>query len=113
MRKIFCYGTLQQPHTQLELIGRELSGDITSIDGYVIVRDYVDPEDGISYPRIVQHNFGCVFGTILEFTDEEVEILDRYETEMYTRKEITTSDGSLVEVYLPSYKKDTYKILND
>ncbi len=113
MRKIFCYGTLQQSKTQLELIGRHLSGDISSIDGYVILRDYIDPEDGIAYPRIVEHNLGCVFGTIFEFTDDEVKVLDIYETDMYIRKEILTTDGYKVEIYLPSYKVGTYKLLND
>ena len=109
--KLFCYGTLQQPKTQLELIGRELMGHISSIDGYIILRDYIDPEDGIAYPRIVDHPCGCVFGTIFEFTDDEIEIIDKYETEMYQRNLITTTDGQSVEIYLPSYKQNTYKLL--
>lgn len=111
MKKIFCYGTLQQSKTQLELIGRELSGDISSVDGYIILRDYIDPEDGVAYPRMVPHHLGCVFGTIYDFTHPEVEILDEYETDMYIRKEILTTDGHKVYIYLPSYKVGTYKLL--
>jgi gamma-glutamylcyclotransferase (GGCT)/AIG2-like uncharacterized protein YtfP len=109
--KLFCYGTLQQPKTQLELIGRELIGHISSLDGYIILRDYIDPEDGIPYPRIVEHKFGCVFGTVLEFTEDEIKIIDKYETDMYCRTTITTNCGELVEIYLPSYKQETYKLL--
>lgn len=102
MTKIFCYGTLQNPSVQLELIGRQVSGVVDSIDGFVVIRDYVDPSDGIAYPRLRANDIGCVYGQILEFTPEEVSVLDEYETSMYRRVNMTTNGGELVQVYFPT-----------
>jgi gamma-glutamylcyclotransferase (GGCT)/AIG2-like uncharacterized protein YtfP len=99
---IFCYGTLQEPSVQKELIGREVEGSIDSIEGYIVVRDYVDPEDGIAYPRIVPHKDGCVYGRVLSFTPEEVKVLDDYETEMYERRMTSTKSGKQVIAYFPT-----------
>lgn len=104
MFKIFCYGTLQEPSVQLELIGRTAQGPIDSIENFVVVRDYVDPDDGIAYPRIIPYEDGCVYGRILSFFPEEVIILDAYETDMYKRVEISTKGGEVVQVYMPNQK---------
>jgi gamma-glutamylcyclotransferase (GGCT)/AIG2-like uncharacterized protein YtfP len=100
--KIFCYGTLQEPRVQLDLINRVVTGDLTYINGYVVLRDYVDPSDGIAYPRVVPKEHGCVYGRVLEFTDAEVKILDEYETDMYTLEDITTINGEVVKIYMPN-----------
>ena len=102
MKKIFCYGTLQEPQVQLDLIGRVVIGNLTSISGYVVLRDYVDPTDGIAYPRLYAIQKGCVYGRVLEFTDSEVLILNEYETEMYTLEDITTDNGEVAKVYMPN-----------
>jgi gamma-glutamylcyclotransferase (GGCT)/AIG2-like uncharacterized protein YtfP len=102
MKRIFCYGTLQESSVQLELIGRTAEGMLTSIEGFIVLRDYVDIDDGIAYPRIVKYPNGCVYGRILEFTDEEIVLLDEYETEMYRKEEIETKDGHVVWVYMPT-----------
>ena len=80
MTKLFIYGTLQQPEVQLELLGRVIDGEVDSIENYIVVRDYVDPEDGVAYPRIKQYENGCTFGKILDVSDNELVILDKYET---------------------------------
>lgn len=106
MRKIFCYGTLQEPKVQLELIGRIVDGGITYLSGYVVVRDYVDPTDGIAYPRLMAMPDGCVYGRVLEFTDDEVKVLDAYETEMYRREVMELASGVSAEVYLSTLHND-------
>jgi gamma-glutamylcyclotransferase (GGCT)/AIG2-like uncharacterized protein YtfP len=103
--KIFCYGTLQEPNVQMELIGRTVLGELVSIDGYVILRDYVDPQDGIAYPRIVPMKNGCVYGRILEFTDDEIKILNDYETDMYILEKIIINDEAVYTyVENPNYQ---------
>ncbi len=104
MFKIFCYGTLQEPSVQMSLIGRAVYGPIDSIENFVVVRDYVDPDDGVAYPRIIPYEKGCVYGRILHFFPEEVPILDEYETEMYERIEMKTKGGEVVQVYVPNPK---------
>jgi len=101
MNSVFCYGTLQDPEVQLDLIGRVCIGNVDSIDGFVVLRDYVDPEDGIAYPRLVEMSKGCVYGHIYKFTDEEIIRLDEYETEMYQRRYLKTNKDEIVQVYLP------------
>jgi len=102
MIKIFCYGTLQEPHVQLELIGRTVEGPIDSIEDNVAVRDYVDPTDGIAYPRIIPYPNGCLYGRVLTFYSEEVVVLDQYETDMYKRVYMSTKGGEVVQVYVPN-----------
>ena len=104
MFKIFCYGTLQEPSVQLELIGRTVEGPIDSIENFVVVRDYVDPDDGIAYPRIIPYENGCVYGRVLTFFPKEVYQLDEYETEMYKREYMTTKGGEVVQIYVPNQK---------
>jgi len=108
--KVFCYGTLQEHSVQLQLIGRTVDGQVTSIEGYVVVRDYIDPEDNVPYPRIIPFENGCVYGKVLDFTMEEIETLNDYETDMYSLELIETKDGELVLVYMPSYKLGTFKL---
>ena len=100
--KIFCYGTLQESNVQLDLVGRVVDGPITYVSGYVVLRDYVDPEDGIAYPRVVPAENGCVYGRVLDFTDDEVKVLNDYETEMYVLEDIQVASGETVKIYMPS-----------
>ena len=102
MKAIFVYGTLQQTHTQVELVGRSQVGELDSISNYIVVKDYVDEEDGIAYPRIVFYPNGIVYGRIHYYTDKEIEVLDKYETEMYIRIDLTTNLGIEAEIYMPN-----------
>ena len=99
--KIFCYGTLQEPSVQMELIGRTIEGQIDSIEGWIVVRDYIDISDGIAYPRVIEYPKGCVYGQVLSFLPEEVILVDEYETDMYKRIYINTKSGELVQIYAP------------
>jgi hypothetical protein len=38
---------------------------------------------------------------VLEFSDDEIYIIDEYESEMYTRQFMETNKGDVVEVYMP------------
>lgn len=102
MIKIFCYGTLQDPEVQKKLLGKELKGKISSIDNYIVVRDYIDTSDNIEYPRIIPFNKGCVYGTIYEFNEDELRILDDYETNIYIKKEVELNCKTKCFIYFPS-----------
>jgi len=100
---IFCYGTLQQPHTQRELIGRTLNGPICTLKGFKIVRNVYDPTDGNFYPSLVFDTESVVYGHAYKVTAEELAILDEYETELYIRVEsqvITAETGEQVPVQI-------------
>jgi gamma-glutamylcyclotransferase (GGCT)/AIG2-like uncharacterized protein YtfP len=102
MKKIFCYGTLQEPSVLVRLIGRTVTGPITRIMGYVVLCDYVDPADGVAYPRLVPHKNGCVYGRVLLFKDSELSILNEYETDMYKLEPIDVQGYSNGYVYMPT-----------
>ena len=93
MNKIFCYGTLQDPQIQMELIDRVCIGNIDSIDGFVVLRDYVDPDDGIAYPRLVEMSNGCVYGHIYKFSDDEIIKFPRISTLGHLKKYIGAFTG--------------------
>lgn len=102
---LFCYGTLQQPHTQRELIGRELSGPVCTMKGFKIVRNVFDPTDGNFYPSLVFDKESIVYGHAYKVTAEELAILDDYETELYTRVKsqvisAETGEQVPVEIYM-------------
>ena len=99
MNKLFVYGTLQEKSIQLELTNRFQEGELDSIGGFKVLRDYFVDDD--YYPRLVEQKDGLVYGKVLEFSDDELIILDEYESEMYTRQFMETNKGDVVEVYMP------------
>jgi len=110
MKTLFFYGTLQMPSVQIELLGREFTSlGVKTIDGYVAVRDYFVDDD--FYPRLVQMNNGVVYGNIYQMTDEEIAILNEYESDAYELREMTTTDGMSVYVYMESESYDMEQAL--
>jgi len=97
MTKLFCYGTLLSPQTQLDVLGRILIGPVETLKEHVIVNDVnIDNE---FFPRLKKYPNGIVFGHIYNLTEEEVKKLDEYETDAYYRIEIKTDLGTTVQVY--------------
>ena len=96
-KTIFCYGTLQQPHTQGELIGRTLNGPICTLKGFKIVRNVFDPTDGNFYPSLVFDSDSIIYGHAYKVTAEELAILDEYETELYIRVESQVTNAETGE----------------
>jgi gamma-glutamylcyclotransferase (GGCT)/AIG2-like uncharacterized protein YtfP len=99
MRNLFTYGTLQKHYVQEELIGRIQEGDVDAIEGFVVTNDYFVDDD--FYPRLIPFLNGIVYGRVMQFTDEEIAVLDEYESEAYERVVINTKMGREVEVYMP------------
>lgn len=100
---LFAYGTLQQPHTQRELIGRELSGPVCTIEGFKICRNVFDPTDGNFYPSLVFDPTAIAYGHAYEVTADELKIFDEYETSLYLRlpAHVTNAEtGEAVEVFI-------------
>ena len=97
MEKLFIYGTLQDPIVQNEVLGRTLQGRYALADNYVLMRDW--NVEGTAYPRLWPHSAGCVIGQIIEITEEELKILDEYETDAYTREEIHVKNEGSIQTY--------------
>ena len=103
MEKLFIYGTLQDPKVQMEVLGRVCNGQYALVDNYVLMRDW--PVDGTAYPRLWPHSAGCVFGQIIEVTQDELRILDDYETDAYERLDVHVKNIGLVQTYYYNRKK--------
>lgn len=100
MKFLFAYGTLQLPSVQQELLGRSFTSlGITTIENFVVVNDYF-VEDGY-YPRLVPMTNGIVYGNIYSMSDEDIDVLNEYETDAYELKQVQTSSGVFVYVYFP------------
>ena len=99
MRNLFTYGTLQKHDVQQELVGTVQDGVVEAIEGYVVVNDYFVDDD--FYPRLTPFLNGIVYGRVMQFDDEQIAILDEYESEAYERVVVHTKSGKEVEVYMP------------
>ena len=100
MKNMFFYGTLQMPSVQVELLGREFTSlGVHKIEGFIVLCDYF-VEDGY-YPRLVQMDKGVVYGNVYQMSDDDIAILNGYETDAYDLRELTTTDGLSVHVYMP------------
>jgi gamma-glutamylcyclotransferase (GGCT)/AIG2-like uncharacterized protein YtfP len=95
--KLFIYGTLQDPNVQIEVIGRVCQGQYALVDNYILMRDWA--VEGTAYPRLYPHSAGCVIGQIIEVTEDELKILDEYETDAYKRTNIHIKGVGLVDTY--------------
>lgn len=97
MEKLFIYGTLQDPKVQLYLLGRICEGKFALVDNYILMRDW--PVEGTAYPRLYPHSAACVVGQIIEVTEQELNLLDEYETTAYKRDFIHVKDVGKVQTY--------------
>jgi len=97
VEKLFIYGTLLDPNVQLDLLGRICQGKWGLIDNYILLRDW--NVEGTAYPRLFPHSAGCVVGQVIEVSDEELLILDEYETDAYVREKILVKDLGYAQSY--------------
>jgi hypothetical protein len=100
--KLFTYGELQRSDVQIKILGKEIPGIVDSISNWKVLNEF---EDGATYFQLASQPSGVVFGKILELTDEQIEILDKYE-KAYFRYTLKTDGGVEVNTYI----KDNDKI---
>ena len=104
---LFSYGTLQQEAVQLSTFGRRLRGWPDELVGFEqSVLRIEDPEfvakSGKADHAIVRFNArpeSRVRGTVLEVTDDELAMADRYEPAGYTRLQADLASGKQAWVY--------------
>ncbi len=95
--KIFTYGTLQDPATQQQLLGRTLgAGQPDTLRGYRLAKLI-----GIHYEySILQpHPGSTVEGLLFEVTQDELKQLDIYEGDAYQRVSVTLVSKTRAWVY--------------
>ncbi len=97
-KKIFVYGTLQQPEVQTKVIGRVVKSTPDTLSGF---RKSTIEIDGDVYPIIEEDSNSDeeIDGLVLDIEEEELKNLDEYETNAYRREKVTLKSGLLVWVY--------------
>lgn len=88
--KLFVYGTLQHPPVIGALLGRVPEATAAMIDGYRAA-----PLRGRVFPGLVVDPASKAVGHVIEVSDSEVDVLDRFEGEQYERVAVraTPTDG--------------------
>ena len=104
MEKLFTYGTLRDPATQVQLLGRKLGEGVPdTLRGYRLAK-----LTGIHYVySILQpHPGSTVAGTLFEVSPEELAKLDDYEGDAYQRVSVTLVSKTRAWVYCENPKSE-------
>ena len=95
---VFVYGTLTNDETRKNILGRDVPGIPTTLDGYDSSKTIIIENE--SYPA-AEKNMECsIKGLLIELTPEEISKLDVYETDVYKRKEVKLTDGIKAWTYI-------------
>ena len=94
MERLFTYGTLQDTTVQMSLIGRELEGEASVLNGYIIHHTLMPP-----YPVAMPDENSRIEGMVYEVTEDELEKLDAYEGDCYLRLKIRLENEQDAWVY--------------
>jgi gamma-glutamylcyclotransferase (GGCT)/AIG2-like uncharacterized protein YtfP len=105
---LFSYGTLQQEAVQLELFGRRLAGrpgDLTEYEltTHIVADSAFAARSGTSRHanlRFTGRDESRVAGTVLEVTEQDLEMADRYEPPEYQRVPARLASGESVWIYV-------------
>ncbi|WP_445383282.1 gamma-glutamylcyclotransferase family protein [Robiginitalea sp. IMCC43444] len=96
---LFAYGTLCDPHVQVYVFGRTLSGHTDTLAGYYLKDKAVLDR----YPAIWKGQAGSeVSGMCYSLSAIELKKADAYETSLYFRRELELASGKKAWVYLPT-----------
>ena len=94
---LFVYGTLLSPETREHVFGRPVPYmDPDTISGYEI--DGLTIEK-VSYPALIRNTSSMVHGGIVVIHEDELRLLDEYETESYCRTFVRLMSGKEAWVY--------------
>jgi gamma-glutamylcyclotransferase (GGCT)/AIG2-like uncharacterized protein YtfP len=98
MAKIFSYGTLWQPDTQLSQFGMTFSvdPDLDYVDGWDIIK--IRMRGGLF--SVAVEGESTVGGAIVDVPDELLPEVDKYEGREYKRIKITTLTGNECQMYV-------------
>ena len=102
MEKLFTYGTLRDPATHQQLLGRSLGeGVADTLRGYRLAK-----LTGIHqvFSILQPHPGSTVDGMLFEVTQEELEQLDDYEGDAYQRVSVTLVSKTRAWAYLENPK---------
>lgn len=112
--RLFSYGTLQQREVQAANYGRELEGEADALLGFRLGQVEIDDPDVVSVSGKAIHTIALpsgdlsdrIAGMVYRLTPEELDASDAYETDSYTRVEVTLESGRRAFVYVAATVAD-------
>lgn len=109
MERLFVYGTLQDSAVQQKVFGRTAKSTPAQLNGYK--KGQVEIH-GTIYPIAIADSSASITGQVLEVSEEELILMDEYETEAYQRITATLASGDRVWVYCqPLSTRPTEKVI--
>jgi gamma-glutamylcyclotransferase (GGCT)/AIG2-like uncharacterized protein YtfP len=105
---LFSYGTLQQEKVQLELFGRIFQGSGDTLNGYKVAEIEIKDESFLAKGEqknqltaiISKDKNDSIKGTVLELTQEELLLADKYEPNNYKRITVVLESGKEAWIYV-------------
>ena len=105
---LFSYGTLRDPVVQQANFGRELAGREDKILGYRLDQVKITDPQVIAVSGETHHPIlvatgnpaDSVDGSVLELTEEELLLADKYEVDDYHRVQAPLASGETAWVYV-------------
>ena len=105
---LFSYGTLQKEKVQTALFGRILQGAADALGGYRVATIEIKDESFLSkgeqkYQQtaiISKNKNDTIKGTVLEITEEELLVADKYEPDNYKRVKVALESGKEAWIYV-------------
>ncbi len=94
---LFVYGTLKDPQSRKQVLGRVVTGTPDALQGYGMTQIEIGGE---VYPALEPKARNIINGLVLQITDEELKKADDYETSAYKRNKVVLKSGTKAWVYL-------------
>lgn len=94
---LFIYGTLKEAEVQKKVFGRATKGITDALIGYKKSTVVLDKK---VYPTIVPDPKSIIDGLVIAITPEELELIDKYETEAYKKIRATLKSGEKAWAYI-------------
>ena len=96
---VFAYGTLTDNLTRSIVLKRQVNIAQNSLCGFSMSSIKIE---GVEYPAIIKSvkNDMVIKGIIFMATPEEIERIDKYETESYKRVQVTLVDDTMAWTYI-------------
>ena len=99
MENLFVYGLLKKPEIQKKVIGRIAESSEDSLKGYKKSQINIERE---IFPILInsKNPYDFVFGFVIEVSEDELKKIDKFETDVYKRKNVVLSSGKESWVYV-------------
>ena len=104
---LFVYGTLKNHSIQKAVFGRAIPKDPDILEGYKRSGFRVG---NLICPVIVPDDSSFISGLVLSITSKELDLIDKYETDVYKRIRVHLKSGKSTWVYVENREMNDNKI---